>query len=71
MFATRLGDRVLTFEATPQGHRDRQTRSLWNFFGAATSGPLAGQRLTPVLHVDAFWFAWAAFNPSTTVWTGQ
>jgi hypothetical protein len=24
----------------------------------------------PVQRVDAFWFAWAAFNPSTTVWTG-
>jgi hypothetical protein len=71
VFATRLGDRTLTFEATPQGYRDRQTRSLWNFFGAATSGPLTGQRLTPVQHVDAFWFAWAAFNPSTTVWTGR
>jgi hypothetical protein len=71
VFATRLGDRALTFEATPQGYRDRQTGSLWNFFGSATSGALTGQRLTPVQHVDAFWFAWAAFNPSTTVWTGQ
>jgi hypothetical protein len=62
---------VLTFEAPAQGSRDRQTGSLGNFFGVATSGLLTGQRLTPVQHVDAFWFAWAAFNPSTTVWTGQ
>jgi hypothetical protein len=63
-------DRALTFEAATQGFRDRQTGSRWNFFGMAVSGPLAGQRLSPVQHVDAFWFAWAAFNPSTTLWTG-
>lgn len=70
VFWARLGERALTFEATPQGFRDRQTGSRWDFFGAAVSGPLAGQRLAAVPHVDAFWFAWAAFNPSTTLWTG-
>ncbi|MBI2219398.1 MAG: DUF3179 domain-containing protein [Candidatus Rokubacteria bacterium] len=69
VFRAQLGERTLTFEATPGGFQDRQTGSRWDFFGAALSGPLAGQRLTPVQHVDAFWFAWAAFNPSTTVWT--
>jgi len=70
VFLARLGERALTFEATPQGYRDRQTGSIWNFFGVALAGSMAGQRLTPVQHVDAFWFAWAAFNPSTTLWTG-
>ncbi len=70
VFSARLGDRTLTFEATPEGFRDGQTGSRWNFFGAAASGRLTGQRLTPVQHVDAFWFAWAAFNPTTTLWTG-
>ncbi|MGH7323506.1 MAG: DUF3179 domain-containing protein [Candidatus Rokuibacteriota bacterium] len=70
VFSARHGDRPLTFEATPEGFRDGQTGSRWSFFGAAVSGRLAGQRLMPVQHVDAFWFAWAAFNPMTTLWTG-
>jgi hypothetical protein len=69
VFSARLADRTLTFEPTAEGFRDHQTGSRWNFFGAALSGSLAGQRLTPVQHVDAFWFAWAAFNPTTTLWT--
>ena len=36
--------------------------------GTATAGPLTGRRLAPIQHVDAFWFAWAAFNPATTIW---
>jgi hypothetical protein len=68
VYSARVSDRTLTFESTPRGFRDRQTGSLWTFFGVATDGPLAGQRLVPVQHVDAFWFAWAAFNPTTTIW---
>jgi len=70
VYSPRLGHRVLTFDAPPRGFRDRETGSLWSFFGVATNGPLAGERLAPVQHVDAFWFAWAAFNPATTIWTG-
>jgi hypothetical protein len=70
VYGARLGGRTLTFEATPGGFRDRETGSTWSFFGVATDGPLAGKRLAPVQHVDAFWFAWAAFNPTTTIWTG-
>jgi hypothetical protein len=70
VFTTRLGDRLLSFEPTSSGFRDRQTSSQWDFFGQAVGGQLAGRRLTPVPHVDAFWFAWAAFNPATTVWSG-
>jgi hypothetical protein len=70
VFSGRLGDRTLTFEATSEGFRDRQTGSRWDVFGRAVHGPLTGRRLTPVQHVDAFWFAWAAFNPTTTIWTG-
>jgi hypothetical protein len=34
----------------------------------ATNGPLAGSRLTPVVHGDHFWFAWAAFFPDPKIW---
>ena len=70
VFSARLGERTLSFEPTTLGFRDRETDSHWNFFGRAVGGRLAGQRLTPLQHVDAFWFAWAAFNPTTTIWSG-
>jgi len=59
--------RTLRFEAVDEGIRDRQTGTVWNLLGYAVRGPLAGTRLTPIPHVDAFWFAWAAFHPSTSV----
>lgn len=46
--------------------RDRKTDSRWSVLGIATEGPLKGKRLTPLPHVDAFWFAWAAFYPGTS-----
>lgn len=59
--------RVLTFVAAADGFRDRETGTTWNLLGHAVRGPLAGRRLTPVPHVDAFWFAWAAFHPRTSL----
>ena len=67
VFSRRVGGRVLTFEATADGFSDRETGSVWNLLGHALRGPLAGRRLRPVQHVDAFWFAWAAFHPATGV----
>src|SRR5262249_11641481 len=63
-----LDRRSLTFAATADGFRDRETESTWTLLGRAIKGPLAGQRLTAVPHVDAFWFAWAAFNPATSLY---
>ena len=62
-------DRPSTFEATADGFRDRETGSAWTLLGAAHRGPLAGKRLRAIVHVDAFWFAWAAFHPTTSVHT--
>jgi len=67
VFSRRLGERLLTFEASADGFRDRETGSTWTLLGTAQRGPLAGRRLRAITHVDAFWFAWAAFNPSTSV----
>ena len=47
---------------------DAETGTTWNILGQATAGPLAGQRLTPVVHGAHFWFAWAAFRPETTIY---
>jgi hypothetical protein len=57
----------LTFELAGEGFRDRETGTQWNLLGRGVSGALAGQRLRPLPHVDAFWFAWAAFHPDTSV----
>ena len=35
--------------------------------GLSTAGPLTGTRLRALPHQDAFWFAWAAFQPDTSV----
>lgn len=48
---------------------DAQTGSRWTLLGQATAGPLAGSQLQPVVHVDAFWFATAAFYPQIRIWT--
>jgi hypothetical protein len=63
-----LEGRALTFETTAAGFRDRETGSTWTLLGHAVKGPLAGRRLTAIPHVDAFWFAWAAFHPATSVY---
>jgi hypothetical protein len=67
VFSRVLEGRTLTFEAVPEGFKDQETTSTWNLLGQAVKGPLAGRRLTAVPHVDAFWFAWAAFNPATSL----
>ncbi|MDE2842915.1 MAG: DUF3179 domain-containing (seleno)protein [Chloroflexota bacterium] len=36
-------------------------------FGQGVGVALAGRQLTPVVHANHFWFAWAAFRPDTTV----
>ena len=67
VFVPSLDGRRLELAATSTGFIDRQTGSSWTVLGVAIGGPLRGRRLTPVTHADAFWFAWAAFTPSTTV----
>jgi hypothetical protein len=71
VFRVSAAGKALTFEPSADGFRDRETATRWNLLGQALQGALAGQRLRPVPHVDAFWFAWAAFNPSTSIHAGQ
>ena len=68
VFSPTVDGKTLTFEPAAEGFRDRETGSLWNLLGHAVKGPLAGKRLQAIPHVDAFWFAWAAFNPSTSIY---
>jgi hypothetical protein len=64
--------RPRTFERGADGAiRDRESGSTWSVTGLAVAGPLAGERLEPVAHGDHFWFAWAAFEPSTRIWMAR
>ncbi len=67
-FDRRVGNRTLTLEATAAGIVDRQTGSRWDITGRAVAGPLAGERLQPVLSTNSFWFDWAAFHPDTSIY---
>lgn len=62
---------ALTFEAHEDGFRDRETGSTWNLLGEATSGPLAGEQLEPVVHGNHFWFSWAVYQPDTLIVRGD
>jgi hypothetical protein len=68
VFRPGVGGKTLSFDGTAEGFRDRETGSTWNLLGRAVKGPMAGKRMAAVDHVDAFWFAWAAFNPTTSVY---
>ena len=70
VYERNVGDQFLTFAASENGtFSDAETGSVWNILGEAIDGPLAGEQLTPVLHFDHFWFAWAAFFPATELYT--
>ncbi len=68
VFDRRLGDRTLTFRPDSGAFTDEETGSTWNVLGRATDGPLKDETLTPIVHANHFWFAWAAFKPETRVW---
>ena len=72
VFETTLDGQPLTFAVNPaddagQTFVDDQTGSVWDIFGRAVEGELAGSELTRVIHSDHFWFAWQAFHPSTSL----
>jgi hypothetical protein len=56
--------------ASPERFVDAQTGSTWDVTGSAVAGSLRGRRLTPLVHGNHFWFAWAAFRPGTRIWRG-
>ncbi len=70
-FSRRVDGRLLRFEAEGDVFRDAETGSLWTLLGVAIDGPLAGTRLETVNAENGLWFAWAAFRPTTEIYTGQ
>jgi hypothetical protein len=72
VFRREANGQLLTFIANAadtdqQTFRDEQTGTVWNIFGEALEGPLAGTQLEEIIHANHFWFAWAAFEPDTVV----
>ncbi len=68
VFDPELGGQPLTFHPADDGQfTDTRTGSTWTITGRASAGPLTGRQLRPLPHLDAFWFAWAAYNPDTTL----
>jgi hypothetical protein len=62
--------RTLTLEIQGGTFVDRETGSTWTLSGRAVDGPLEGERLEPVPHLDTFWFAWWGHHPETRVHPG-
>jgi hypothetical protein len=68
VFERKLEGKVLTFKTSGVHFIDAPTGSSWNILGAASGGPLAGKRLTPVVSGNHFWFSWAVFKPKTRIY---
>ena len=74
IFDRELDGRLLSFapnaeDASGQTFVDNETGSVWDIFGRAIEGELAGSELRPVIFSDHFWFAWWAFHPDTEIVT--
>ena len=68
VFERTLNGTRLDFEPAGEDRfRDRTTGSVWDVTGRAIEGEMAGSRLTALPVVEAFWFAWAVFEPTTRI----
>jgi hypothetical protein len=68
LFSALVEGRVLTFQRRSGAVVDEQTGSVWNLFGEAIQGALAGMLLQQYPAQPMFWFAWAANYPHTDVY---
>lgn len=59
----------LTFSRSSDGAGfvDDETGSTWTITGVATQGPLAGEVLRSIPHIDTFWFAWSTYRPDAVL----
>lgn len=62
--------RKLTFEPSGSSFVDVQTGSRWSITGRALDGELDGSQLTPVPHLDTFWFSWSSYRGETELIDG-
>lgn len=70
-YSRTVNGQVLTFrQAGGDRFEDSETGTTWDLLGNAVAGPLAGERLEPVISDTPLWFAWAAFNAGSPVYEG-
>jgi len=67
-YSRTVNGRALTFAFDGSAFVDQETGTGWDILGQAVDGELAGERLTPVVAVNHFWFSWVAFKPETRVY---
>lgn len=67
-FRRTVDDMTLTFEASGDAFRDKETGSTWNILGQCVAGPLVGSQLEIAPHRNEFWFAWTAFFADGSVY---
>ncbi len=70
IFDAELDGQKLTFRAEGDKFVDNETGSTWSLLGQAIDGPSTGQQLTPIVHANHLWYAWAAFKPDTLIYQG-
>ncbi len=70
VFDRRVEGRALELFLQPDTHAlvDKETGSLWDFTGTATSGALAGRKLARLQPVKDYWFDWKMYHPQTGVY---
>jgi len=68
LYNREVNGQVLTFSFENEQLVDAETGSVWNLFGEAVEGQLAGEQLQQLVAAPHFWFAWAAFHPETEVY---
>lgn len=57
---------VISFEQQTKGYQATDTQGqTWNLLTGMGSN---GQKLTPIPHMNIYWFAWADFYPQTLLW---
>lgn len=61
----RVGEGVLTFEATDDGIKDTETGSTWTQYGRCVSGQNVGAQLQVIQSYKQFLRAWISFHPDT------
>lgn len=66
VFSSVVDGEVLSFSTQGSTFVDDQTSTVWSITGRAVEGPLVGEQLTAVPHLDTFWFAWSTYKPGTT-----
>lgn len=65
VFRGELDAAPLDLVVVGDGWIDKASGSTLDVTGRFTAGPLAGRLLERLRHVDTFWFAWPAFEPTT------